>query len=415
MGLPLFITPTEPEVASKIAEKIAAGPRSSIRRNRPLRISQHAARRRVAPDVVEVEESELPEIQQNTHPDQIEVFSSNSVHRQMHERARERMRESYNLMRQQSSSNTQDSHFMPPVPESRDYTGADETQREIYRARQLRLDLRRLGRRHPAPTPPYTDGDLAPLSRTDSPRLSSSVTPVLSPSHQPLTTGRIESPWRIPLEEAVAESTSTEPLLTEPLSTNRSTLSQRIHALSRTANNTGRSLRLARPRLDGLGDRDRSFSPEGGAAWDTLLTSITPDPQPPSAGSSFASTSAAAAAASSSESGPSSTSTSLTSLDRVAVEPECDVSETESNAEEDEDIYGLDDDLHHLSRHRGERLWRTYAEVVTARADLATRNDTEHLGGLHRIISRMARRDDVPETWWASAGLSRNLRPDPSN
>ncbi|PBP19364.1 hypothetical protein BUE80_DR009882 [Diplocarpon rosae] len=414
MGLPLFITPIEPEVPSKIAEKIAAGPRSSIRRNRPLRISQHAPRRRVAPDV-EVQESELPEFQQNTPTDHGEVFSSNSVHRQMHERARERMRESYNLMRQQSSSNTQDSHFMPPVPESRDYTGADETQREIYRARQLRLDLRRLGRRHPAPTHPYTDGDRAPLTRTDSPRLSSSVTPVLSPSHQPVATGRIESPWRIPLEEAVAEITSTEPLSTEPPSTNRTTLSQRIHALSRTPNHMERSRRLTRPRLDGLGDRDRSFSPEGGAAWDTLLTSITPDPQPPSAGSSFASTSAAAAAASSSGSGPSSTSTSLTSVDRVAVEHECDVSETESNSDEDEDIYGFDDDLQNLGRHRGDRFWRTYAEVVTARADLATRNDTEHLGGLHRIISRMARRDDVPETWWASAGLSRNLRPDPSN
>lgn len=40
---------------------------------------------------------------------------------------------------------------------------------------------------------------------------------------------------------------------------------------------------------NGLGDRVHSPSPE---AWDTLLTTLTPDPQPPSANSSFASTAA---------------------------------------------------------------------------------------------------------------------------
>ncbi|KAF4582251.1 hypothetical protein GQ602_006875 [Ophiocordyceps camponoti-floridani] len=40
------------------------------------------------------------------------------------------------------------------------------------------------------------------------------------------------------------------------------------------------------PGVDGLGDRDRSLSPE---VWDTLLSTLTPDPQPPSAGSSFSS------------------------------------------------------------------------------------------------------------------------------
>ena len=41
--------------------------------------------------------------------------------------------------------------------------------------------------------------------------------------------------------------------------------------------------------MNGLGDRQRSLSPEG---WDTLLTTLTPDPQPPSASSSFVSNSA---------------------------------------------------------------------------------------------------------------------------
>ncbi|CAK7201328.1 hypothetical protein SEUCBS139899_004032 [Sporothrix eucalyptigena] len=49
--------------------------------------------------------------------------------------------------------------------------------------------------------------------------------------------------------------------------------------------------------VDGLGDRRRSLSPVGDEAWDTLLTTLTPDPQPPSVGTSFASTSSALAAA----------------------------------------------------------------------------------------------------------------------
>lgn len=51
--------------------------------------------------------------------------------------------------------------------------------------------------------------------------------------------------------------------------------------------------------IDGLGDRRRSLSPEGDGVWDTLLTTLTPDPQPPSVGSSFASSSSALAAATS--------------------------------------------------------------------------------------------------------------------
>lgn len=185
-----------------------------------------------------------------------------------------------------------------------------------------------------------------------------------------------------------------------------------------------RSRRLMRQaRLDGLGDRDRSLSPDGGAnAWDTLLTSITPDPQPPSAGSSFASISASAAT--SSNSGPVTASISMTSL-RTSDSPnlrDCDVSDSGSNTEEEEeeeeeDMY----ELHEFngSRTRGDRFWRTYAEVVTSRADRAARNDgagdTEHLGGMHRIISRLAERDEIPDSWWASAGLSRNLRREPTN
>jgi len=69
--------------------------------------------------------------------------------------------------------------------------------------------------------------------------------------------------------------------------------------------------------LDGLGDRDRSLSPE---MWDTLLSTLTPDPQPPSAGSSFASVTASQTA------GPSSgtPSTDPGVVDEVQMETVCD-------------------------------------------------------------------------------------------
>lgn len=63
--------------------------------------------------------------------------------------------------------------------------------------------------------------------------------------------------------------------------------------------------------LDGLGDRNRSLSPEGYDVWDTLLYTVTPDPQPPSAGSSFTSASASVVAASQSAV-PESSATSFT-------------------------------------------------------------------------------------------------------
>lgn len=162
---------------------------------------------------------------------------------------------------------------------------------------------------------------------------------------------------------------------------------------------------MRQARLDGLGDRDRSLSPENGAAWDTLLTSITPDPQPPSASSSFASTSASAsasaAAAASSNSGHLSAHTSMTSLHAMVDSPtlrDCDVPDSDSDNEDD--MYEIRDNDH---------WWRSYADVVNAgnQVDTVAVRDTEHLGGMQRIISRLAEREDIPDEWWAGAGLRR--------
>jgi hypothetical protein len=58
-------------------------------------------------------------------------------------------------------------------------------EREIERLHQVRRDLRRMGRRRPAPTPPYTETDIAFMARSarlyrDSP-VPSSLTPARSP------------------------------------------------------------------------------------------------------------------------------------------------------------------------------------------------------------------------------------------
>ena len=55
---------------------------------------------------------------------------------------------------------------------------------------------------------------------------------------------------------------------------------------------------LSQPTVDGLGDRSRSFSPEDDA-WDTLLSTMTPDERVPSVHSSFTSATASASASSS--------------------------------------------------------------------------------------------------------------------
>lgn len=50
------------------------------------------------------------------------------------------------------------------------------------------------------------------------------------------------------------------------------------------------SVRYPQPFNNGLGDRDRSPSPEGEVTWDIIQSTLTPDPQPLSAGSSFTQT-----------------------------------------------------------------------------------------------------------------------------
>ncbi|KAH6874770.1 hypothetical protein B0T10DRAFT_203973 [Thelonectria olida] len=78
--------------------------------------------------------------------------------------------------------------------------------------------------------------------------------------------------------------------------------------------------------VNGLGDRERSLSPE---VWDTLLSTLTPDPQPPSAGSSFASTVASQNAGASSGSALTTPELAGAAATDQACESGCENSDTE--------------------------------------------------------------------------------------
>jgi hypothetical protein len=200
----LFITPVEPEIASKATEKVASGPRSAIRRQRTVRgpharLSAETRRRRMLgmvsdarPEDFEVQILEPPS-GAGGPPNESETpsgapFQSRAM--RIFEQERMRLRDTLSFERQHAPNSEMDGPLMPPVPESRDYSGIEERQREIQRLRQVRQDIRRMARRQPAPTPPYTDRDIEYMARTgtgiNSPR-PSSLTPALSPSHQPST------------------------------------------------------------------------------------------------------------------------------------------------------------------------------------------------------------------------------------
>ena len=168
-------------------------------------------------------------------------------------------------------------------------------------------------------------------------------------------------------------------------------------------------------RFDGLGDRDRSLSPEGDGVWDTLLSSITPDPQPPSVVTSFASTPAPASAGTSQSTASAiSANSSHTSLidgpdggftpQEVGFAEVCESGGDNSDTEGDEDEEARDNTLR--------RFGQSYADLTGRADDDDDDNDLEVFGGvesMQRIVRNFARRQDIPDEWWAEAGLSRTL------
>lgn len=219
-----------------------------------------------------------------------------------------------------------------------------------------------------------------------------------------------------------------------------------------------RASRRVGAHVDGLGDRERSFSPED-ESWATLLTTIQPDEHLPSVSSSFTSATASASAASLSSNSASSTNTAPTALsstsdpsEMLMTLPTCDMSDSDSDSESGSDdsdgtgtVTGTEADdwdmepteqVDDVIELQGLPMTRNVAEFSAAvRAQLGPTDrlvdeafDQAGLGSLRTadpatlatlpiqemphmraVIERLARRRDVPDEWWGEVGLTRNV------
>ncbi|KAI1439154.1 hypothetical protein GGR50DRAFT_690512 [Xylaria sp. CBS 124048] len=173
--------------------------------------------------------------------------------------------------------------------------------------------------------------------------------------------------------------------------------------------------------IDGLGDRDRSMSPDDDAGWNTLQSTLAPDPQRPSVGSSFTSTNVATTT-------PEVFEGDLSAFAIPDDEPlvPCDPVATDGHDYEQDD--NEQDGVQQSGEQQsGEPSRQQASEATLASAqptadsefDLysadANHHDNVWLSGMHRIVRGLASRSDIPDEWWAQAGLSRSMSWDDTN
>ncbi|KAL4983594.1 hypothetical protein BDW68DRAFT_32310 [Aspergillus falconensis] len=203
----------------------------------------------------------------------------------------------------------------------------------------------------------------------------------------------------------------------------------------RSINDT--SLTSRRPPIDGLGDRQRSVDLEddhANDAWETLLTTITPDSNLPSA-DSFTSASASVSNGSHNDILRSSA-TSLESVlnplpptaptVQMTLDPyqestiPCDYpSSTDSGTESDGEITQQSLFRRYRRRMREvESLRRSQnrqsvinnaSSIPTISLAFSDSSTDQDLQNMQAILDRLARREYVPDDWWAAAGLSRTI------
>jgi hypothetical protein len=92
------------------------------------------------------------------------------------------------------------------------------------------------------------------------------------------------------------------------------------------------------------------------------------------------------------------------------------MSDSSSTDFDDEELNALRE---YASRRDLSRRWRSYADAVTAPEGLGDRaaGDTDSLGGdreAHRIIVRLAARDEIPDEWRAHSRLLRYRPSEPA-
>lgn len=173
---------------------------------------------------------------------------------------------------------------------------------------------------------------------------------------------------------------------------------------------------------DGLGDRRRSFSLEENT-WETLLTTITPDEHLPTPSSSFVSATVSASSLSSNSTPPAPTLSTLLSSRSETINTVSNVCDdpTDSECSDTDGGYVTAGHQDHLNEPSPPVSSRYPAHVrPTARqesqeindhfARVIRRTDQEiEYQRMHAMIERMDRQEPIPDEWWATAGLSRNV------
>ncbi|KAL4964815.1 uncharacterized protein BDV14DRAFT_174340 [Aspergillus stella-maris] len=190
------------------------------------------------------------------------------------------------------------------------------------------------------------------------------------------------------------------------------------------------------PPIDGLGDRQRSVDLDddhANDAWETLLTTMTPDANLPSADSSFTSAPASESNDPRNETSRSSA-TSLNSLHNavppihMTLDPyheytnPCDYpSSSDSDTESDGEItqqYLFR--RYRRSMRQMESLRRSHnlqtmnnppsiVSIPTISFAFSDSSQDHELQNMQAILDRLARREDIPDDWWAAAGLIRTI------
>lgn len=181
------------------------------------------------------------------------------------------------------------------------------------------------------------------------------------------------------------------------------------------------------PPIDGLGDRQRSVDVEddhANNAWETLLTTMTADTSLPSADSSFTSASVSGTNRSHNNTSSSATSFENSMYPNAPPYPDypnpCDYpSSSDSDTESDGEI--TQDSLFRRysrrmrqveSMRRSHHLNSTMNNpppIPSIPLSFSDSSGDPDLQNMQAILDRLARREDIPDDWWAAAGLSRTI------
>lgn len=412
MGIPIFISPDESKPTTCLAaEKTSILSRSFVsrHRHRPLSRGDGAAsnalgemrrRRRIEASFQAPEElRELTTFNvENMRPGDLPA-TLNSRAIVTFERERERMRQRSSIINHERSSlldsEIQVSLIPAAVTEYGDSNESDEISPQAYRIHQARLNHnRRMGERNSASPPALDAAD--PQNQLVSSRQG--VSPEQSRSNSHDHQFILASTQR--RQNTNLQSDNSHSSLTHPESHESQ---ERLRALTQLSIELDRSRRSTfHAHLAGLGETDSIRNPSIDP-WQRFMARNLPNRQ------SSREASTAIVPEDQSNSGQVSANITAAGTDRIeefelrlecASDPGTD---TESEVEEVQ-IFGM----------------RT-AEPLLATTDLynGRNNESQHqenvdsddLDGWHRVISRLTERDDIPDEWWASVGLSRTLRP----